>query len=86
LAAEVVPEFFAGGLPDLPRPLLWIGYRPDRRRRGQGRCYLLSFATYRPNPEGLGFVKRVSPGAPEREPLSPEEVAIPTGEGSWPGP
>ena len=82
LAAEVIREFFAGGLPDLPRPLLWIEHRPGRRRRGPGRYYLLGFATYRPKPEGLGFVKRVTLGAPEREPLTPEEVSILTGEGS----
>jgi hypothetical protein len=28
LAAEVIHEFFAGGLPDLPHPLLWIEHRP----------------------------------------------------------
>jgi hypothetical protein len=82
LAAEVIHEFFAGGLPDLPRPLLWIEHRPGRRRRGPGKYYLLCFATYRPKPEGLGFVKSMTLGAPEREPLTPEEVAVLTGEGS----
>ena len=83
LAAEVVREFFAeGGLPDLPRPLLWIEHRPGRRRRAPDRYFLLGFATYRPRPEGLGFVKRVSMGSSEREPLSAEEVALLTGEGS----
>ena len=82
----MVREFFAGRLPGLPRPLLWIEHRPDRRRRGQGRYYLLSFATYPPKPEGLGFVKRVPLRAPKREPLSSEEVAVLTGERSWPGP
>lgn len=86
LAAEVIREFFSGGLPDLPRPLLWIVHRPARRRRGPGRYYLLGFATYRPKPEGFGFVKRVTLGAAEREPLTPEEVAVLTSEGSWPGP
>ena len=81
LAAEVMREFFADGLPNLPRPLLWIEYHPGRRRRGPGRYFLLSFATYRPKPEGLGFVKRVSLGTPEREPLTLEEVAVLTEEG-----
>jgi hypothetical protein len=80
LAAEVIHEFFASGLPDLPRPLLWIEHRPGRRRRGLSRYYLFDFATYRPEPEGLGFVKRKTLRAPERELLTPEEVAILTGE------
>lgn len=86
LAAEVVREFFANGLPDLPRPLLWIEHRPGRRRRGPGRYHLLGFATYDPKPEGLGFFKRVALGAAEREPLTPEEVVVLTGEERWPGP
>jgi hypothetical protein len=85
LAAEVVREFFVGGLPDLPRPLLWIEHRPNRRRRGPGRYHLLCFATYCPKPEGLGFVKCVTLGAAEREPLTPEEVAVLTDQGSRPG-
>ena len=32
LAAEVIREHFSDGLPDLPRPLLWIEHRPARRR------------------------------------------------------
>jgi hypothetical protein len=79
VAAEVVRESFAGGLPDLPRPLLCIEHRPGRKRRGPRRYSLISFANYRPRPEGLGFVKRVSLGASEREPLSAEEVALLTG-------
>jgi hypothetical protein len=86
VAAEVVREFFADGLPDLPRPLLWTEHRPGRRRRGPGRYSLIGFATYRPRPEGLGFVKRVSLGASEREPLSAEEVANLTGERARPNP
>lgn len=86
LAAEVVREFFADGLSDLPRPLLWIEHRPGRRRRSPGRYFLLGFATYRPTPEGLGFVKRVSLESSEWEPLSPEEVGFLTGEESRPDP
>lgn len=81
LAAEVVGRFFACGLPDLPRPLLWIEHRPGPKRRGPGKYFLLSFASYRPKPEGLGFAKRVTLGEPEREPLAPEEVAALTGSG-----
>lgn len=86
LAAEVIRDSFADGLPELPRPLLWIEYRPGRRRRGSGRYFLLRFAAYRPRPEGLGFVKRVSLGSPEREPLTSGEVDVLTGKGSPLGP
>jgi hypothetical protein len=74
----VILEHFAGGLPDLPRPLLWVEHRPARRR-GPGRYTLLTFPSYRSRPAGVGFVRRVTLGAPRREPLSPEEVAILTG-------
>jgi hypothetical protein len=75
LAAEVILEHFADGLPDLPRPLLWIEYRPARRR-GPGRYALLTFPSDRPWSVGAGFVRRMSLGAPSREALDPEEVAI----------
>ena len=80
LAAEVILEHFADGLPDLPRPLLWIEHRPARRR-GPGRYTLLTFRSYYPRPSGAGFVRRMTLGAPRREPLVPEEVIILTGEG-----
>ena len=79
LAAEVILEHFAGALPYLPRPLLWIEHRPARRR-GPGRYALLTFPSYRPRHVGAGFVRRVSLGAPRREPLISGEVAILTGE------
>jgi len=79
LAAEVVRDRFASGLPDLPRPVLWIEHRPSRRRRGPGRYALLTFPTYRPRHEGTGFVRRVTLGAPQREPLTTREVEILTG-------
>ena len=81
LAAEVIGEHFSGGLPDLARPLLWIEHRPARRR-GPGRYTLLTFPSYAPRPVGAGFVRRVTLGDPQREPLSPEEVAILTKEAS----
>jgi hypothetical protein len=80
LAAEVVRDNFAAGLPDLPRPVLWIEHRPNRRGRGPGRYALLTFPTYRPRFVGAGFVRRVTLGTPRREPLTPEEVAVLTGE------
>ena len=73
LAAEVIREHFVGGLPDLPRPLLWIEHRPARRR-GRGRYFLHTFPSYRPRIVGAGFVRRVTLGASRREPLSPAEV------------
>jgi hypothetical protein len=78
LAAEVILEHFTGGLPELPRPLLWVEHRPARRR-GPGRYALLTFPSYHPRQMGLGFVRRVTLGAPGRIALSPEEVAILTG-------
>ncbi len=80
LAAEVVRDRFSAGLPDLPRPVLWIEHRPSRRGRGPGRYALLTFPTYRPRLIGAGFVRRVTLGTPRREPLSPREVKILTGE------
>ena len=73
LAAEVIREHFAGGLPELPRPLLWIEHRPARRR-GPGRYFLHTFPCYRPRIVGAGFVRRVTLGASRREPLDPAEV------------
>ena len=78
LAAEVIRDHFAGGLPDLPRPLLWIERRPARRGRRE-RYFLLTFPSYTPKPEAPGFVRRVTLGPPEREPLAAEEVAALTG-------
>lgn len=74
LAAEVVRAHFPDGLPDLPRPLLWIEHRPARRR-GPGRYALLDFPSYRPRLVGAGFVRRMTVGTPRREPLSPAEAA-----------
>jgi hypothetical protein len=80
LAAEVILEHFTGALPDLPRPLLWIEHRPPRRRRGPGRYALLTFPSYSPRQVGAGFVRRVTLGPSRREDLTPDEVAILTGE------
>ena len=64
-----------GGLPDLPRPLLWIEHRPARRR-GPGKYFLHSFPSYQPKTVGAGFVRRVTLGTSRREPLTPPEAAI----------
>jgi hypothetical protein len=80
LAAEVILEHFVDGLPDLPRPLLWIEHHPARRR-GPGRYTLLTFPSYHPRPAGAGFVRRVTLGTPTREQITPEEAAILTRQG-----
>ncbi len=81
LAAEVVRDRFPDGLPDLPRPLLWIEHVPPRRKgRGTGKYFLLTFPTYAPRAEGAGFVRRVTLGPPSRERLTPQEVEALTGE------
>ena len=74
LAAEVVREHFPDGLPNLARPLLWIEVR-STRRSGRKRYALLTFPSYAPRIAGAGFVRRVTLGAPTREPLTPAEVA-----------
>lgn len=74
LAAEVVKEHFPDGLPNLPVPLLWIEYRPPRRR-GPGKYFLFAFPSYKPRPIAAGFARRVTLGPPKREPLTPHEVA-----------
>ena len=81
LAAEVVRDHLADRLPHhLPRPVLWIEHRPPRRGDGPGRFALLTFPSYKPQLAGAGFVRRVTLGEPRREPLSPREVAVLTGE------
>jgi hypothetical protein len=80
LAGEVVLAHFPEGLPDLPRPMLWIEHRPSRSRRGPGRYSLLTFPSYVPRPVGAGFVRRVTLGTPVREKLTPLEASLLTGE------
>lgn len=79
LAAEVLGDRFGGGLPDLPRPVLFVEHHPPRRR-GPGRYYLLDFPHYEPRPAGAGFVRKMTLGTPSREPLTPAEVASLIGE------
>lgn len=80
LAAEVILQHFPEGLPDLPRPLLWIEHRPSRRR-DPGRYRLVSFDSYTPVPASAGFIRREKLGEPtHRELLAAKEVAALTGE------
>ena len=79
LAAEVVRDRFGDGLPELPRPLLWIEHVPPRRK-GPGKYFLLTFPTYTPHSEGAGFVRRFTLGSPSRERLTHREVEVLTGE------
>ena len=75
LAAEVIRRHFPEGLPDLPRPLLWIEHRPARRR-GPGRYRLVTFGSYEPVSVGAGFVRREKlEVAVHRELLTATEVA-----------
>ena len=74
LAAEVIKERFPDGLPDLPRPVLWIEVR-STRRGGRKRYALLTFPSYAPRFSGAGFVRRFTLGIPTREPLTAAEVA-----------
>ena len=79
LAAEVIRQHFTEGLPDLPRPLLWIEHRPPRRR-GPGRYRLVTFSSHEPTLTGAGFVRREKLGAAtDRELLTAGEVAALTG-------
>lgn len=73
LAAEVIREHFPDGLPDLPRPLLWIeGRRHHRSKRT--RFSLLTFPDYAPRLTNAGFVQLLTLGTPTREPLTAAEV------------
>lgn len=80
LTSEVIQKHFAGGppdgLPDLPRPLLWIEHRSNHRKCGPGRYFLFDFPSYEPRPAGMGFVHPITLGLPRREEIAPAEVAI----------
>lgn len=77
LAAEVIEYGLSGGLPDLPRPLLWI----ERRQGRRGDSYhLLDFPGYRPRPARPGFVRALALGIPTRVELTADEVTALTGE------
>jgi hypothetical protein len=79
LAGEVVRDRFPAGLPDLPRPLLWIEQRFTFEDDPQ-EYLLLTFPFYHPRPAGLGPGGRVMLGTPQRGSISAEEVAVLTGE------
>jgi hypothetical protein len=73
LAAQVIREHFPGGLPDLPRPMLWIEQRLTFE--GDPQEYtLVSFPFYRPRSTGLGTDEHATLGTPRREPIDAEEV------------
>jgi hypothetical protein len=73
LAAEVIRDCFPRGLPNLPRPLLWI--EQYLTFEGDPQEYsLVSFPFYRPRPAGLGLDDHVVLGAPRREPIGAEDV------------
>ncbi|TCJ19935.1 hypothetical protein E0L93_03005 [Rubrobacter taiwanensis] len=79
IAGEVICEHFPGGLPDLPRPLIWI--EQHFTFEGDPREYsLVSFPFYRPRPDGLGFDRRMVLGTPRRETITAAEVAALVGE------
>ena len=67
-----------------PAPPPALGRAPPEPKAARPGQVLptLSFASYHPKPEGLGFAKRVTFGEPEREPLTPEEVTALPGSGS----
>ena len=73
IAGEVVHRHFPGGLPNLPRPLIWI----ERYLTFEGdplEFALVGFAFWRPRPAGLGTDGRVALGTARREPISGEDV------------
>jgi len=73
LAGEVIRGCFPAGLPNLPRPLLWI--EQYLTFEGDPQEYsLVSFPFYRPRPAGLGFDGHVVLGTPRREPIGAEDV------------
>ena len=77
LAAEVILEHFTGGLPELPRPLLWVEHRPARRRGPPLRAPHLPLLSSEANGPGLRAARHS--GRPAPRSTFPEEVAILTG-------
>jgi hypothetical protein len=82
VAAGVLLEHFRDGLPELPRPLIWVEHHPGRRKRERGAYFLLSFSSYDPRPAAVGFVRPTTLGRPRREVLGAEEVGILLGSGA----
>jgi hypothetical protein len=73
IAGEVVSRHFPGGLPNLPRPLIWI----ERYLTFEGdplEFALVDFAFWCPRPAGLGTDGRVALGTARREPITDEDV------------
>jgi hypothetical protein len=73
IAGEVVRRHFPEGLPNLPRPLIWI----ERYLTFEGdplEFALVDFAFWRPRPAGLGTDGRVALGTARRESITGEDV------------
>ena len=73
IAGEVVRRYFPRGLPNLPRPLIWI----ERYLTFEGdplEFALVDFAFWCPRPAGLGTDGRVALGSARREPITGEDV------------
>jgi hypothetical protein len=73
IAGEVVRHHFPRGLPNLPRPLIWI----ERYLTFEGDLLefaLVDFAFWRPRSVGLGSEGPVVLGSSRREPIIGEDV------------
>jgi len=70
---EVVRRHFPRGLPNLPRPLIWI----ERYLTFEGDPFefaLVDFAFWRPRPVGVETDGRVALGSARRESITGEDV------------
>jgi len=73
IAGEVVRRHFPGGLPNLPRPLIWI----ERYLTFEGDPFefaLVDFGFWSPRPAGLGTDGHVVLGTARRQPIFGEDV------------
>ena len=73
IAGEVVRRHFPRGLPNLPRPLIWI----ERYLTFEGDPFefaLVDFAFWRPRPVGVETDGRVALGSACRESITGEDV------------
>lgn len=73
IAGEVVRRHFPEGLPNLPRPLIWI----EQYLTFEGdplEFVLVDFASWRPRPAGLGTDGHFALGTARREKISGNEV------------
>jgi hypothetical protein len=73
IAGQVVRRHFPGGVPNLPRPVIWI----EQYLTFEGdplEFALVDFAFWRPRPAGLGTDGHVALGTARRQPISAEDV------------